>query len=639
MSVNDDSLRNNTNSSDSSGSSPPTVAVGVTAGENTTRPVTAPAPRSAAGFQLTPDNLSATDEQGNAASSASPLLTTQGPPVEKVELPNNGSASSPHLENRTASAASRLVPGGRVNRTQDTSKPRVAPALSGGKADTSGRPRLSYLAFQHHGKTSPTPMVKTQAHTHLALHFTAEELNAYDHHLVVWVSILGIGCFFLGVIFTSLVAFVLCYRQQRRKWRNALKQWYPRPGAPIPVYDVESWYPHAGSHQVRLHDTASQGGDPARFRENRMQNDLRSLFASHVPTSLAEEDPHNSLHRYECQSAFPQLTTYSGELCPFVNQFSRIISSEGGEISSPYSDAAVFLTPKAIRKGTSRQVFVNVSLQGDVFLKEFLCPSDDSSRLSINVQHLALQNLNRCLVQLSPVLECISPGVQRFARPVVVRIPHRANVYSDAPSQAWELKVVHSSSPLGKHMAWESIPNEDTLKEDHTPDSLFSYDQDSVYIRTYLPGSWAVLGRPKGKHSALRLCAVAYAQCRLPSCSPSPQGLQVFNCDNNNTNQSSFPDLIVPTTSQTSAHCDSSLVPMSFEEAAGAAARAAPEIHRDVGGVTPSANAPQQVRLSVYMCDPFMDAHKVGEADALTRKHASMHTRKHSHMHEHTHAC
>ena len=464
-----------------------------------------------------------------------------------------------------------------------------------GKMDGTSRPKLEYMVFHDQQKVKPTPLTTTTKHTRIAMHITAEELSDYDHHLVVWVSILGVGCFLCGIVSTSLVAFML-YRRQKRKWRNFYKNRYSRPRASI--YDLEACHP--SNHPSKFLDTASPCSDFFRFKEGMVPNDMRTLFSNHVPTSLAEEDPHNNPHRYECQSVFPQLTTYSGDVYPFINQFSRIISSEGGEISSPYSDVAVFLTPRAIRKGTSRQIFVNVTLQADLFLREFLRPSsEDSSKLSVNLKDLALENLNRSLVQLSPVVECISPGVRRFARPLAVRIPHRANINSNEPSIGWNLRVLHSFSPMGDAMAWTAVPAEESLAAEQTPDAVFSFDQDSVYVRTYLPGTWAVLGKPENKHSALRLCAVAYAQCRLPSCTPSKQGLQVISCDN----QSSFPDLIVPTTSQSNCDSRSSSPGLSAmrDSQKGAAAPMC---------MNTTDNA-QEVRLTIYICNPYMDAHKV----------------------------
>ena len=463
-----------------------------------------------------------------------------------------------------------------------------------GKPVESSRPKLEYMVFQDQQDAEPTPLATMTKKTHISMYITAEELRDYDHHLVVWVSVLGVGCFLCGMVSTSLVAFIL-YRRQKKKWRNVYKKRYSRPRT-MPVYDHEVCHP--SNHPAKFLDTVSPCSDFFRFKEGLAHNDMRTLFSNHIPTSLAEEDSHNIPHRYECQSVFPQLTTYSGDVYPFINQFSRIISSEGGEISSPYSDVAVFVTPRAIRKGTSRQIFVNVALQADLFLREFLRPSsEDGSKLSLNLKDLALENLNRNLVQLSPVVECISPGVRRFTRPLAIRIPHRANVNSGDSSSGWELRVLHSSSPVGERMSWTTVPVEESLTDEQTPDSVFSSDQDSVYVRTYLPGTWAVLGRPKSKHSALRLCGVAYAQCRLPSCTPSTQGLQVINCDN----QSSFPDLIVPTTSQN--HCDSRNL-LSAMRGCGQQGRPVPMCMS-------SSDRKQQVRLTVYICDPYMDAHKV----------------------------
>ena len=219
------------------------------------------------------------------------------------------------------------------------------------------RPKLEYMVFKDQQDAEPTPLATMTKKTHISMHITAEELSDYDHHLVVWVSVLGVGCFLCGMVSTSLVAFIL-YRRQKRKWRNVYKKRYSRPRT-VSVYDHEACHP--SNHPAKFLDTVSPCSDFFRFKEGLAHNDMRTLFSNHIPTSLAEEDSHNIPHRYECQSVFPQLTTYSGDVYPFINQFSRIISSEGGEISSPYSDVAVFVTPRAIRKGTSRQIFVNVA--------------------------------------------------------------------------------------------------------------------------------------------------------------------------------------------------------------------------------------------------------------------------------------
>ena len=522
-------------------------------------------------------------------------------PAENVST-SNGSHQAATTDGWRTSTSERPTPihlaaNGSESDRQASTNGSNSPESGGhpdGKLIGGGRPRLEYMVFQDQEEVEPTQSATTTKKTHISMHITAEELSDYDHHLVVWVSVLGIGCFLCGMVSTSIVAFIL-YRRQKRKWKNVYKRRYSRSRA-ISMYDHEACPPP--THPLKFLDNASPCSDFFRFREGLVPNDMRTLFSNHIPTSLAEEDPpHNNPHCYKSQSGFPQLTTYSGDTYPFINQFSRIISSEGGEISSPYSDVAVFVTPRAIRKGTSRQIFVNVALQADLFLRDFLQHNnEDGSKLSINLKDLALQNLNRSLVQLSPVVECISPGVRRFARPLAIRIPHRANVQSGDSSIGWELRVLHSSSPLGEDMSWNNVPPDESLTGEQTPDFVFSSDQDSVYLRTYLPGAWAVLGRPKNKHSALRLCGVAYAQCRLPSCTPSSQGLQVINCDN----QSSFPDLIVPTTSQN--QCD------SRNPVSGA---------KDYQQRLPtpvcinSTDNTQQVRMTVYICDPYMDAHKV----------------------------
>ncbi len=478
------------------------------------------------------------------------------------------------------------------------------------------RPILDHMIFNQHHKGVPTAK-PTPKHKQISMHITAAELRDYDHHLVIWVSVLGVGCFLCGIVSTALVAYVV-YRRKKIKWRQSYKRRYSRPRG-LPFYDIEGCHPVPKIFDATV---APPCGEFFRYKEGLTipTGDVRTLFANHVPTSLAEEEGNNNGGvSSECQSVFPQLTTYNGSVYPFINQFSRIISAEGGEVSSPYSDVALFVAPRAIRKGTSRQIFLNVALQADTFLKEFLSKNsnDEGSKLSVNLKDLALENMNSRLVQLSPVVECISPGVRRFARPLVIRIPHRANINCSDPSTVWKLKVFHSCSPLGEGMSWTTVPTEEAADTQSTPDAVYTYDQDSAYIRTYLPGTWAILGKPLSKRSCLRLSAVAYTQCKLPplssTCTPQQQRLHnAINCDI----QSTFPDLIVPTTSQT--RCDSN--PMlhsnsdnrSNPSSAPPCASSSPQPQgRPLCVNSLSSTDAQQVKICIYICDPYMDAHKV----------------------------
>ncbi len=473
------------------------------------------------------------------------------------------------------------------------------------------RPILNHMSFNQHQEGLRT-VKPTTKHKQISMHITAAELRDYDHHLVIWVSVLGIGCFLCGIVSTALVAYVI-YRRERIKWRQNYKRRYSRR---VPFYDIEGCHPLPKFLDMTVSPPC---GEFFRYKEGLIPTgDVRTLFANHVPTSLAEEEGNNGGVPSECQSVFPQLTTYSGSVYPFINQFSRIISAEGGEVSSPYSDVALFVAPRAIRKGTSRQIFLNVALQADTFLDEFLSKNsnDEGSKLSVNLKDLALENMNTRLVQLSPVVECISPGVRRFARPLVIRIPHRANINCSDPSTVWKLKVFHSSSPLGEGMSWTTVPTEEAADTDRTPDAVYTYDQDSAYIRTYLPGTWAILGKPLSKRSCLRLSAVAYTQCKLPplssTCTPQQRLHNVINCDI----QSTFPDLIVPTTSQTV--CDSNSVLHSTSDN-----RSIPSTVPSRGNSSSqpqsrplcmnslSSSDAQQVKICIYICDPYMDAHKV----------------------------
>ena len=205
----------------------------------------------------------------------------------------------------------------------------------------------------------------------------------------------------------------------------------------------------------------------------------RSKFLTHINTS------NNKCGRQDSTTLHRLLSTHSTnsyDSSPFMTQFSDIVTSEGGEILSPDSDVSVIIPPGAVPVGRMQPVYVNVSLSQEEF--------------GISTK----QNE----YQLTPVVECLAPGLDRFLLPVIVKMPHRADVTN--ASDPWTFNARYSQSPVGKQMNWYNV----SRKPNNGDDVSFTHDADFVYFHTTHFTSFTCTGCGKSARPPLKLSAVVY---------------------------------------------------------------------------------------------------------------------------------
>ncbi|XP_033117444.1 uncharacterized protein LOC117117295 [Anneissia japonica] len=103
---------------------------------------------------------------------------------------------------------------------------------------------------------------------------------------------------------------------------------------------------------------------------------------------------------------------------PFWLQMKAVVGSEGGIVSDSRSSVSLIIPPGAIPENHGKQeIIVRVALKPSMF---GLHKETD--------RHL-----------LSPVVECLSPGLNGFNSPVTLVVPHRAELDPD-----WKFQVLHS---------------------------------------------------------------------------------------------------------------------------------------------------------------------------------------------------
>ncbi|XP_070557168.1 netrin receptor UNC5C-like [Ptychodera flava] len=79
---------------------------------------------------------------------------------------------------------------------------------------------------------------------------------------------------------------------------------------------------------------------------------------------------------------------------------------------------------------------------------------------------------------LTLVVNCLSPGLKRFSKPVMVKIPHRGILSRDS-----ECKVLYSQSPVGSKMSWQCLEKPKEKEYNNiVSDCYFTVDETYFYI-------------------------------------------------------------------------------------------------------------------------------------------------------------
>lgn len=281
---------------------------------------------------------------------------------------------------------------------------------------------------------------------------TQAEDNPQFSGFVLWVSLLGVGCFFTGIIITSLVAYAF-YRKFGCRCR-----WTCRAACGYSRIDAENPRPPAIGYE-----------DQMRYRE-----DLRPTYTI-LPTTLLE----NYLLEGNVQNNYH--SSYKGLDNPWFTQFYSVVNNHhGADVTHAHSDVLVSLPPGALDRYSRRAIHVNIAMNGEDF-------------------NLQLGNA----IQLTPVVEVTGIGFQQFSKPVTVRIPHRACV---TEASQWHMTLHYTTSELGRSSRWSSITSSERS------DVMFTFDEHYVYIETTVAGTFTCAGIGR-QQATLRVCAVSYLSC------------------------------------------------------------------------------------------------------------------------------
>ncbi len=129
------------------------------------------------------------------------------------------------------------------------------------------------------------------------------------------------------------------------------------------------------------------------------------------------------------ENAVPLVTVKPGNN-PFWIEMSAVIGPEGGIISCEQSDVQVEIPPGAIPQTHPKQLII---VKVSTTLSAFSIPLQKDSML------------------LSPLVECKSPGLKKFQKDVVIKLPHRAHL-----GPGWKF-TVHFTDGSEDEEAFKSV--------------------------------------------------------------------------------------------------------------------------------------------------------------------------------------
>lgn len=124
-------------------------------------------------------------------------------------------------------------------------------------------------------------------------------------------------------------------------------------------------------------------------------------------------------------------------------------------------------------------------------------------------------------VQLTPLLILSSPNIIKYNKPVELRLPHRANLYSE---NNWNIQLRYSGTAENNinKLHWKDAVkdmNNDTFGNDVS----YRYDNEFIYLKTHFPGLFCAVGTGTRKKRPLNVAAIAFAYPLPPqTCEPEP---------------------------------------------------------------------------------------------------------------------
>ena len=348
----------------------------------------------------------------------------------------------------------RLKESYRLSRSVEGSKPHVLTVgEESTQIDSSDTSSVSGTVF--HSLPTTAPQVRKQ-------------------HTDKWV--LGI-CLLAGsaIALCVIIAIIsLCVYRRSKKQKETEKEEKVYPNNIL----INSLLPFKGQPKNTIDTEGTLNSMPDNLAV-RMNKNFKNLYIE------IDEDPKSPFSDLQLQIEGLQKfndTTYQGCENPFINQFCGEVSSEGGVISSPSSDVQVVVPPGAIPENLGCQkIYVNVAPSADKF----------------NINYAENE------MSITYMVECLAPGLDRFLKPVIVRIPHRAYI----PGSDWVFRAQYSNSAVSSSMTWHDIPQEE--KENNIKQDIhFTYDEDYVNIATHHFTTFTCSAC--GKTRPLKLHAVAF---------------------------------------------------------------------------------------------------------------------------------
>lgn len=186
----------------------------------------------------------------------------------------------------------------------------------------------------------------------------------------------------------------------------------------------------------------------------------------------------------------PNITVKPGT-APYWLEMSGVFGPSGGKLSCDESDVIVQIPPGAIPSSHPRQLIV--------------------VKVSRTLESFPL-TLSKDAMFLTPLVDCESPGLKRFDKDVIIKLPHRAHLSPD-----WKFNVHYTDGSATNIWNTVTASNQDlqnsvraiTTRDPSTSEVSFALDEKYVNINTPHFSRYTCSGCG-GKKRELSLEAVVY---------------------------------------------------------------------------------------------------------------------------------
>ena len=306
------------------------------------------------------------------------------------------------------------------------------------------------------------------------------------------VIVLAVSCFCFGVIIAAAIA-VVVYRRQKHRWKQ-------EEDSALHTPSVDG---NGGTPTVTI-----LNNDPMneffRYKEGLVSEEIKkavNFLATPFPVRSINETQNDETSTDPEPSGLTMNSTMTGshdnEIIPlppisqqkYINYLveDTVWAKTDAAVWNIINSDIVVTIPEGAIPGGGRQIFIRVASEADDF---HVLTSDHDVQLSLIV-----------------ILSCAQ--LNRFDKPVEIRIPHRAYLSTES---TWKLRLRSSIDPLdgGDISEWMDAQREVpgcNIRHEVT----YRHDADFVYVRTYRLASFCLLGTGRPKRRCLRLTALTYA--------------------------------------------------------------------------------------------------------------------------------